>query len=163
MKSLKKLFMLLLAASALSFTFTACSDDDDDDTVAVYKCEKADNSLGVSMKNVMTVTFKDDNTFVVHENSTASASGQTLTFMNLDAATGTYEGDPSKDGTVKVTIKKAIDEDSIDAATMLAKLSSGSTITNSDLPLKDVTNPTTEEITISNGKFTFDEAEFTKQ
>lgn len=101
MKSIKKiLFIMVALATALAFV-SCSSEDDDPSTVAVYKGE--DNGV------TMTITFLDDNTWTVK----AEAPGYSETVMS-----GTYTGDPSKDG--KITIKGTMEgeefEDEIEIA-----------------------------------------------
>lgn len=198
MKSLKKLFALLLTASALSFTFMACSDDDDDvKTVATYKNSDATED------EYELITLYSDNTFKMHVYKKASfaelfasdeededettedastdeetdTSEESIDFsglsglenftiiMDLDAATGTYDGDISKDGKVNVTIKKMAEmkepETEEELTEYISKitsvLASGKTtitFTNSDFPLVDYTGShATDEFTVSeNGK-----------
>ena len=144
MKKLNKAFLVLLAMLAIGFvatSFVACSDDDDSpSTVAVYKDSEA------TTDEYEAITFYSDKTFVQHVyyKQVDSDSGFTLT-VSLDVATGTYSGDPTKDGTVTCTVTKEVDESSMSEATLAATmeaLSAGKTslsITNADVPLKAVT------------------------
>ena len=92
MKSIKKYLFMLMALAAV-FGFVACSNDDDDDgpsTVAVYKA----TTTGVDWSVTYTAKFFEGGTFAVD----SSSQGHSITAM-----TGTYTGDPSKDGEITMT------------------------------------------------------------
>ncbi|MGN0729240.1 hypothetical protein [Treponema sp.] len=99
MKKLAKI-MAVFAAIMMALAFAGCKSDDDDDdsTVAVYKA--AYTSGG--MQCTYLLTFYDDNTFVVRGNA-GEFEGTVMT--------GTYTGDPSKDGTIALSVKKFMDDD----------------------------------------------------
>lgn len=94
MKSIKK-YHFIMAALAAVFGFVACSEKDDDpSTVAVYEAEDGSE----------TITFFDDDTWVVTRKKTTVAAG-------------TYAGgDPSKNGSFLITMTKTLynDENLID-------------------------------------------------
>ncbi|WP_191017140.1 hypothetical protein [Treponema zioleckii] len=151
------LFMAVLLAVSMVFGFVGCSDDDDEKSSGiVYKC--------TSDEGTQTVTFNDDKTYVVHANGSFTEEGFTVT-LNLDWETGTYTGDPSKDGEIKFKKAKEVSEDTLDAV-LAAAAEAGKTsisVTNKEAPLTAVSSSTEETLTISGGKFTMDEDEFTKQ
>ena len=99
MKKLAKI-MAVFAAIMMALAFVGCNNDDDDDpsTVAVYKATEEYD--GVTVTEL--VTCYDDNTFVI----TAEANGEKVTLM-----TGTYTGDPTKDGALTISLTKMADED----------------------------------------------------
>ncbi|MDE7290620.1 MAG: hypothetical protein K2N58_01080 [Treponemataceae bacterium] len=87
MKSIKK-FLFIMVALAATLAFFSCSngdDDGDDGVVAVYKS----NDVGVILK----ITCFDNGTWEMIED----ASGAEPEMW------GTYEGNPSSDGDVKIT------------------------------------------------------------
>lgn len=98
MKKFAKI-MAVFAAIMMALAFAGCNNDDDDDpsTVAVYK-----TTWGEAEEIVQLATFYDDNTIVVN----LEANNQNVTVM-----TGTYTGDPSKDGTITLSVTKFFDED----------------------------------------------------
>lgn len=99
MKKLAKI-MAVFAAIMMALAFVGCNNDDDDDpsTVAVYKATEEYD--GVTVTEL--VTCYDDNTFVI----TAEANGEKVTLM-----TGTYTGDPTKDGALTISLTKMADDD----------------------------------------------------
>lgn len=157
---MKKFFGLvaaLLAVSLVSFGFVACSDDDDDDPVVInYIVNDVSNAAvkatyagvesgtdddGIAYTANVTVTFYEDDTWKT--DTVASALG--VIYMETDGS-GTYTGDPSKDGTIVVKKLKTYSEgEVIQDYSSYASLTSVSTIT------------------ISDGKFKFESVEFTKQ
>ena len=87
----------VLAAMVLALAFVGCKDDDDDDddpsvVTAWYSAEDGATE---------TVYFYDDSTFKLEA---------TMNKVTMVEATGTYSGDTTKDGKIKVTIKKIFDE-----------------------------------------------------
>ena len=87
----------VLAAMVLTLAFVGCKDDDDDDddpsvVTAWYSAEDGATE---------TVYFYDDNTFKLEA---------TMNKVTMVVATGTYSGDTTKDGKIKMTIKKIFDE-----------------------------------------------------
>ena len=106
MKSIKKLIFVLAALTAV-FGFVACSDDDDDGGSSAVVFVVTTNGVTVA-----TATFDGGNFEVV--NNAAS----------VEMASGTYTGDPSKDG--DITLKYA--------------------------KMSGVTATKTETVTITNGK-----------
>lgn len=99
MKKFAKI-MAVFAAIMMALAFAGCNNDDDDDpsTVAVFKA--TEEYGGVTVTEL--VTCYDDNTFVI----TAEANGEKVTIM-----TGTYTGDPTKDGTLTISLTKMADDD----------------------------------------------------
>ena len=87
----------VLAAMVLALAFVGCKDDDDDDddpsvVTAWYSAEDGATE---------TVYFYDDSTFKLEV---------TMNKVTMVGATGTYSGDTTKDGKIKMTIKKIFDE-----------------------------------------------------
>ena len=95
MKKLAKI-MAVFAAIMMALAFAGCNNDDDDDpsTVAVYKATFEDAEVGTVTQ---VATFYNDNTIVVN----GEAGDKKATLM-----TGTYTGDPSKDGTITLSVTK---------------------------------------------------------
>ena len=94
----------VLAAMVLALAFVGCKDDDDDDddpsVVTTWYCTEEETEDGIS--ETMTLYFYDDNTFKM----IFSDGSITVTY-----STGTYTGDTTKDGTIKLTATKIIDDD----------------------------------------------------
>ena len=87
----------VLAAMVLALAFVGCKDDDDDDddpsvVTAWYRAKDGATE---------TVYFYDDSTFKLEA---------TMNKVTMVGATGTYSGDTTKDGKIKMTIKKIFDE-----------------------------------------------------
>ena len=87
----------VLAAMVLALAFVGCKDDDDDDddpsvVTAWYSAKDGATE---------TVYFYDDSTFKLEA---------TMNKVTMVGATGTYSGDTTKDGKIKMTIKKIFDE-----------------------------------------------------
>ena len=87
----------VLAAMVLALAFVGCKDDDDDDddpsvVTAWYSAEDGATE---------TVYFYDDSTFKLEA---------TMNKVTMVGATGTYSGDTTNDGKIKMTIKKIFDE-----------------------------------------------------
>ena len=87
----------VLAAMVLALAFVGCKDDDDDDddpsvVTAWYSAEDGATE---------TVYFYDDSTFKLEA---------TMNKVTMVGATGTYSGDTTKDGKIKMTMKKIFDE-----------------------------------------------------
>lgn len=95
MKKLAKI-MAVFAAIMMALAFVGCNNDDDDDPskVAVFKATYEDEDVGTVTQ---LATFYDDNTIVVN----GEAGDKKATLM-----TGTYTGDPSKDGTITLSVTK---------------------------------------------------------
>ena len=84
----------VLAAMVLALAFVGCKDDDDPSVVtAWYSAEDGATE---------TVYFYDDSTFKLEA---------TMNKVTMVGATGTYSGDTTKDGKIKMTIKKIFDEE----------------------------------------------------
>lgn len=135
MKKLAKI-MAVFAAIMMALAFAGCNNDDDDDPskVAVYKTTKEVEEVGTVTK---VATFYDDNTVVVN----GYAGDKKVTLM-----TGTYTGDPSKDGTLTISLTKIADDDGklVDA-------------TEEEKSYFD------RDYEIKGGKVTFDGNEYTRQ
>ena len=99
MKKLAKI-MAVFAAIMMALAFAGCNNDDDDDPSTVAVFEATEEYDGVTVTEL--VTCYDDNTFVI----TAEANGEKVTLM-----TGTYTGDPTKDGTLTISLTKIADDD----------------------------------------------------
>ena len=118
MKSIKKLIFVLAALAAV-FGFVACSDDDDDGGSSAVVFVATVNGASA------TATFDGGNFEVV-----LNVPGNPY-----ELASGTYTGDPSKDGDITLEYAKM----------------SGMTITR------------TETVTIKNGKVTVNGTEYTRK
>ena len=157
MKKIFNLFAILLAISLATVSFVSCSsdsDDDDDDSSSAVAVFKATDDEGTQ-----TYSFYADNTYVYHSKCSYTENGTTIN-EDLDIEAGTYTGDPTKDGSVVVTITKYADWD---APAVAAAIASGKTVTNSEAPLVAASDSEPETITISGGKFTYDHDEYTRQ
>ena len=127
MKKLAKI-MAVFAAIMMALAFAGCNNDDDDDpsTVAVYNGTDEDGAEYV-------LTFYDDNTLVaVMKSSDWSGTGMT----------GTYTGDPSKDGTITISLTKMPDDDGklVDASEEVKANADGDyTITNGKMKIHGLT------------------------
>ena len=92
----------VLAAMVLALAFVGCNsddDDDDDDPSAVtvwYYTEDGD---------IDTIYFYDDGTFELN---------YTMGSVTVVGCIGVYSGDTTKDGKIKMTIKKELNEDMTD-------------------------------------------------
>ena len=88
----------VLAAMVLALAFVGCKDDDDDDddpsVVTTW--------YGTENYATETIYFYDDNTFKMEV---------TMDKVTMVGATGTYSGDTTKNGKIKMTIKKILDEE----------------------------------------------------
>ena len=90
----------VLAAMVLALAFVGCKDDDDDPSVVTtwYCTEKDEDGSSATM----TLYFYDDNTFkMIFSEGSITATG----------STGTYTGDTTKDGKIKLTATKIMDDD----------------------------------------------------
>lgn len=101
MKKLTKLMAALAALMAL--TFVGCKNDDSGSSVvATYKQTKTEQNVTVSTS----ITFYSDNTFNITMEGNDGTTNATITLM-----TGTYKGEPSKDGTITISAEKMISYD----------------------------------------------------
>lgn len=130
MKKLAKI-MAVFAAIMMALAFAGCNNDDDDDpsTVAVYKATYEDEDVGTVTQ---LTTFYDDNTFVVDE----------MGDLKCTVITGTYTGDPSKDGTITISLTKMADDDGklVDASEEVKANADGDyTITNGKMKIHGLT------------------------
>ena len=119
---------LVVILGAVAF-ITGCPQAHNNKDKAVYVSKTEQGGTTVTQ----TVTFKADETWI----NRAGAKGQSAVMMQ-----GTYTGDPSKDGTVTITITKKLD-------------GTGS--------LVDVKDPKPMDITIKGGKCTVMGTEYTRQ
>lgn len=101
MKKLTKLMAALAALMAL--TFVGCKNDDSGSSVvATYKQTKTEQNVTVTTS----ITFYSDNTFNITMEGNNGTTNATITLM-----TGTYKGEPSKDGTITISAEKMISSD----------------------------------------------------
>ena len=119
---------LVVILGAVAF-ITGCPQANSNKDKAVYVNKTEAN--GVTYTNI--ITFKTDGTWM-----------QRTVGQGRDAVVqqGTYTGDPSKDGTVTITITKQL---------------------NTTGSLVDVENPQSTDITVTDGKFSIGTTEFTRQ
>ena len=90
---------VVLAAMVLALAFVGCKSDDDDDdpsVVTTWYCTEVDED---DESVTETIYFYDDNSFKVTESDDG---------INIDLGNGTYTGDTTKNGKVKITFKKII-------------------------------------------------------
>ena len=138
MKFFGKAISVLLAVAALSFGFSSCSDDDDEEelkVVATYYGVATGNLDDVPMIVKSTVRFYNSNEYTNDIDMTAVAGASVYSWTGT-MELGTYTGDPTKDGTVKMTATKEYDFD----AKKLVDIASA--------------DRTTEDVVISGGKVT---------
>ena len=148
MKSIRKI-LFVMAALAAVFGFVACSNDDDEPSaVAVYERKSTWTAEDGTTEcyDTYTVTFYDDNTYTV-----TSVGKDDEDSWNYTVQKGVYTGDPSKDGTIKMTVTKIADWDD-DGNVKLV-----------DVPEEDKKYYTDIEITISGGTTTIDGDKYTKK
>ena len=146
MKSIRKI-LFVMAALAAVFGFVACSNDDDEPSaVAVYECKSTWKEGDVECYTIYTVSFYDDNTYTV-----TSVYKDDEDSWNYTVQKGVYTGDPSKDGTIKMTVTKIADWDD-DGNVKLV-----------DVPEEDKKYYTDIEITISGETATIDGDKYTKK
>ena len=99
---------------------------------------------------IQSYTFNGDGTY--ESSNVGSIDGRKVDYI---AASGIYEGNAKKDGTLTITTQKVANTSAIPA-------NFSGTVTNSQAPFINVSeNPFTIEI--SDGKFTLNGTEFTKQ
>ena len=128
MKKLAKI-MAVFAAIMMALAFAGCNNDDDDDpsTVAVYKATYEDEDVGTVTQ---LTTFYDDNTFVM--------DGE-MGDLKCTVMAGTYTGNPSKDGTITVSLTKFFDNKTgklVDASEEVKAVADGDyTITNGKMEI----------------------------
>ncbi|WP_287046703.1 hypothetical protein [Treponema sp.] len=129
MKKLAKI-MAVFAAIMMALAFAGCNNDDDDDpsTVAVYKGTFEDDGV------TYTLSCYDDNTFVID-----GEKGD----LKSTVMTGTYTGNPSKDGAITVSLTKFIDFETgklVDASEEVKANADGDyTITNGKMEIQGLT------------------------
>ena len=97
MKKLAKI-MAVFAAIMMALAFVGCNNDDDDDPSKVAVFKATDEYDGATY----TLSCYDDNTFVI--------DGK-MGDLKCTVMTGTYTGDPSKDGTITISLTKMPDDD----------------------------------------------------
>ena len=132
MKKFFKIFAVLLAFSALSFGFVACSDDDDDDSGSSGTVFTAKGTEG-SVEVTYKLTAKDDNTWVLSDSVPGCGSS------DMQKGTYTVKSGDLTNGTV--SLKKTHEHEK-------------------DEWVEDAEDY--GDVTITNGKFTFYELEFSK-
>lgn len=111
MKFFGKAISVLLAVAALSFGFSSCSDDEEDlKVVATYYGVATGNLDDVPMIVKSTVRFYNSNEYTNDIDMTAVAGASVYSWTGT-MELGTYTGDPTKDGTVKMTATKEYDFD----------------------------------------------------
>ncbi len=112
MKFFGKAISVLLAVAALSFGFSSCSDDDEEElkVVATYYGVATGNLDDVPMIVKSTVRFYNSNEYTNDIDMTAVAGASVFSYTGT-MELGTYTGDPTKDGTVKMTATKEYDFD----------------------------------------------------
>lgn len=137
MKFFGKAISVLLAVAALSFGFSSCSDDDEEElkVVATYYGFATGNIDEVPMIVKSTVRFYNSNEYTNDIDMTAAAGASVFSYTGT-MELGTYTGDPTKDGTVKMTTTKEYDFD----AKKLVDIASA--------------DRTTEDVVITGGKVT---------
>ena len=92
MKKLAKI-MAVFAAIMMALAFAGCNNDDDDDPSKVAVFKATDEYEGATY----TLSCYDDNTFVID-----GEKGD----LKCTVMAGTYTGDPSKDGTITISVIK---------------------------------------------------------
>ena len=119
---------LVVILGAVAF-ITGCQQANSNKDKAVYVSKTEQSGITVTY----TVTFKADGTWI----NRASNGNQSAVMMQ-----GTYTGDPSKDGTVTITVTKLL---------------------NSTGSLVDVEKPQSMDITVKGGKCSIAGMEYTRQ
>ena len=89
---------VIFAAIMMALAFAGCNNDDDDDPSKVAVFKATDEYDGATY----TLSCYDDNTFVI--------DGK-MGDLKCTVMTGTYTGDPSKDGTITISLTKMPDDD----------------------------------------------------
>ena len=142
----------LIAVLLVTFSMIGCQNiagNNEPATTAVFTC--TDEGL------TSTLYYYANNTWKMHISGTAQSLIGNIT-CNYDDSTGTYTGNPAVDGECTITITKKTND-----MTLLGLFFTAKSITNDNLPLEDVENPTPETITITNGSFTRGEATFKRK
>ena len=115
MKSLVKIFSVLLAVSALAFGVVSCSDEEEEELkeVATFYGVGSMTEDGVAASVQLTVKFYNSSEYKIHTNVSAVNTGNgAIAAQDYDSEIGTYTGDPTKNNTtVKLTTKKEYDTD----------------------------------------------------
>ena len=125
--------VLIVMISTVAF-ITGCQQANNNKDKAVNKAVYVAKVETEGTSVTYTLTFKADGTWI----NRAAIGSQDIVTME-----GTYTGDPSKDGTITVTIKKSLNE-------------KGALVDYTD-------EDATSSITISGGKFSIGEIEYTRQ
>ena len=125
--------------------------------VAVFKYIDIDDDCKMTYK----ATFFSDNTFVVH----CKGDDKTVTIIekcDYDFFSGTYSGDPKKDGEIILTITKEPDwkRNSEYFEQILAENKKVFKRTRKSYFLKEIDSPESEKTSIQNGKITIDGDEY---
>ena len=116
--------------------------------VLITGCQQANNNKDKAVNKAIYVGKIEQNGTTITNTLTFKADGTCINcavIENVSVVTmeGTYTGDPSKDGTITVTIKKSLNEE-------------GSLVDYTD-------EDATSSITISGGKFSVEGMEYTRQ
>ena len=116
--------------------------------VLITGCQQANNNKDKAVNKAIYVGKIEQNGTTITNTLTFKADGTWINcavIENVSVVTmeGTYTGDPSKDGTITVTIKKSLNEE-------------GSLVDYTD-------EDATSSITISGGKFSVEGMEYTRQ
>ena len=137
--------------------FSACSLGK---KIAVYKYVETDDDV----KMTYTATFYKDNTFVVH----IKGKEKTVTVIekcNYDFYSGTYSGDPTQNGEITITITKEPDwtRNSAYFQEILKENKKTFSRTKKEFWLKELDEPETEMVTITDGIAIIEGDEYKKQ
>lgn len=115
MKSFKKIAAAAIAALALGLGFVSCATDSDDELKLVATFYGTTNMNipdddGSSIPCIAQITtkFYNNKEYLIHMNVAAIGTAATAT-MDWDDEIGTYSGDPTKNGTVQMTMTKEYD------------------------------------------------------
>lgn len=124
MKKLAKI-MAVFAAIMMALAFAGCNNDDDDDPSKVAVFKATDEYDGATY----TLSCYDDNTFVM--------DGE-MGDLKCTVMAGTYTGNPSKDGTITLSVTKIFYQGKlIDATEEVKAVADGDyTITNGKMEIK---------------------------
>ncbi len=116
MKSLVKIFSVLLAVSALAFGVMSCSEEEEAEglkEVATFYGAGSMIEDGVTASVQLTIKFYNNSEYKIHTNiSAVNTENGAIAAQDYDSEIGTYTGDPTKNNTtVKLTTKKEYDTD----------------------------------------------------
>lgn len=121
MKTFGKTLAALLSLAALTFGFVSCSDDDDDElkTIATFYGTGAeegtvDEGVTYTFTSSIRATFYNNNEYKIDQNITGVVkgdSGKAVVSQDGTIEIGTYTGDPTKNGQIKLTATKEYDDE----------------------------------------------------